>query len=821
MSEISIENIKVSFISELRPKSNVFIWNLNGYAIRLRSLAEKDRDILYLIISNLKNSLINTETLISSSIKGGKRSPLNIMKLMVCIFPELSKSYIDNIISSILDSGDNKSYYKYSTIFAKMFDNRYIRQYIGQVPEFDALMYESITKAIIIKNSLSSVVTYSNKVNVEYKKKIEDNLHLWKVNDFEIELFGFNKYCQSLLTCICYTLKEKMHNTEPLIDDLYKQLFPKKTFSLSQLPQIAYISYPDNFTKYIEVLTKKFTENRIIISRQLIMDEITGGYSIKYDKLKSPCYLDVIHELLSSEYKKQLNKLPSKNLLDLNQDEWKIINTNEFGTMKLIKLDFTRMENLVIRSQLKAFCKYLLKYTDDYKYIQDHLSRIIVAFEIISKIHRNIQSCADIDISIVNTLMNEMQFTAISKLTKTKYKLSTLTNIVGSCRKFFDYLVQNRGNNVTYPELNPFDAVSFHYVENIKENTEYIPETVVLKLFEHIDYLPAIFQRILLIALNTGLRFKEISFLENNCLSQLDPDATGKTKWKLEFVPWKVLEARRKRDLDDYAFIVVDNIVADEIWTQIKETEEIRANFETSRMFFKVYTSPIAYRGESVYIVTACGFNKAVNKLINEFKITDETGHLWKFNSKQCRKTVAVDMITNGASPQEVSYLLNHLQVDTTNKYYSEVRKMKLAEMNSDFFRNKFNLLVSEEQLSSYSEQERRLLYIGFCTDYREVEFGKCIKPFWEGECKRVGSDEIVCAVCDKLCTSISSLPKWLKLRDSKRELINSIIQLYEKSGIKKEEYAKFREYQKEEFLLNAYIDVINKIEERVKVKNE
>ena len=53
---------------------------------------------------------------------------------------------------------------------------------------------------------------------------------------------------------------------------------------------------------------------------------------------------------------------------------------------------------------------------------------------------------------------------------------------------------------------------------------------------------------------------------------------------------------------------------------------------------------------------------------------------------------------------------------------------MRLAELNTEFFRKKFDLLLSEEQLSKYSEEERRLLYIDFRLEQRKVELGYCLQ---------------------------------------------------------------------------------------------
>jgi site-specific recombinase XerD len=816
MDNTDLKSIKIEYICELRPRSKIYLWDINGATLHLGCITFQDTELLIQMIKNIKIALQNATILVPNDVKGGKLSPLNIMKLMISIYPELSKEYIQGIISDLIKSKQFKTYYKYSAIFAKAFDNRSMRQYIGLVPQFDEVIYQCIVEAILRENNLIHMSVENQEIDLQYISRIGDNFHLWSINGSEIQLFAFNKYYRPLLLSLCYKLKEKMLNREPLIEELYDNFFPKKTCGFRIMPQIAYVCFPQQFIDYVNYFANEYTQNRTIISREAIMDNILGKHNSMVDKNKRHSYLDLVEQIVKEEYEKQCLVLPERNFKDLDEDIWKIATVNEFGTLKITKFEFERVSSKIIRHQVKDYCRNLLDFTNDFKFIQDHLNRIVIAFEIIQNIHPTVKSCSDVDINIVYNLINALQMTATSKLKKDKFKLATLNNIIGSCRKLFNFLVHKQERNAAYPRSNPFNSVAFHNVDNIKDNTLYIPESVVLKLLKFIDNLPIIYQRILLIAMNTGLRFKEIAYLDENCLSPVDSEQDSTTKWKLEFVPWKILEARRSRNLDDYTYIVIDTEVANEIIAQKRETEEVRENFNTSKIFLKEYTSPITTRGKGVYIVNATDFNRAVNKLIKQYRITDDSGLIWEFNSKQCRKTVAVDMITNGAKPQEVTYLLGHLQEETTNKFYSEVRRMKLAEMNSEFFRKKFNLLVTEEQLATYSEEERRLLYVGFCTDYREVELGKCIKPFWEGTCKRIGEDETVCATCDKLCTSLNSLPKWQKLRDSKQSLIDKLEQHYAKLGIEKEEYLGYREYQREMYLLNAYIAVINKIEERI-----
>lgn len=51
-------------------------------------------------------------------------------------------------------------------------------------------------------------------------------------------------------------------------------------------------------------------------------------------------------------------------------------------------------------------------------------------------------------------------------------------------------------------------------------------------------------------------------------------------------------------------------------------------------------------------------FITKINKLIHKYEICDDSGGLWNFTSRQCRKTLVVNMIENGAPPWSLSISL-------------------------------------------------------------------------------------------------------------------------------------------------------------------
>lgn len=298
--------------------------------------------------------------------------------------------------------------------------------------------------------------------------------------------------------------------------------------------------------------------------------------------------------------------------------------------------------------------------------------------------------------------------------------------------------------------------------------------------------------------LNCGLRYKEVCYLEDECLKY----AYKANTYVLRYIPYKVLESRRFHGLGDYHYIAIKKHVANEIHAQVKDSMETRVKYGLKQIFLNDKGFKATMTGVRVFL-------DAINGLIKNYNITDSSGNLWHFTTKQCRNTLAVDMISNGAKPVEVQNYLGHLYEPTTLKYYAEVRKMKLADMNAEFFRRKFESYVTEEQLLKYTEEERKILYVEFCLGYREVELGICMKKYEQGPCsKRIGKPS--CATCTALITGPQKLPKLMSLLNSQENQVKNLIEGYIKNGIY--EFSEYREYQKEKYLLDVYQGLVSEV---------
>jgi len=209
-------------------------------------------------------------------------------------------------------------------------------------------------------------------------------------------------------------------------------------------------------------------------------------------------------------------------------------------------------------------------------------------------------------------------------------------------------------------------------------------------------------------------------------------------------------------------------------------------------------------------MINPSDFLVKLDALAEKYDLRDDDGETWHFTARQYRKTLAVTLIENGGTVEELAYLLGHLSYSTACQYYAEVRKKKLAEMNAGFFKHKFELLLSPEQLSQFNEEERHLLYVDFCLNTRRVEFGHCIKKLADGGCNSRGS-LVNCVNCKNLCTGIKYLPYWKPLLQEQEKIVDELLRIYWQNGISG--YHDFKEYRQEQNLLDGYRSIVAAIE--------
>lgn len=387
---------------------------------------------------------------------------------------------------------------------------------------------------------------------------------------------------------------------------------------------------------------------------------------------------------------------------------------------------------------------------------------------------------------------------ALSHMSKDGYAPGTLKHHLTSCRRFFRHLVA-RGRLDTDPTAN----LTVRSGSDYSRATPDIPEDILVFLEEHVDELGSSACKLMLkLAMETGWRLSDIKSIRVEDITAEDP-ASGMPQVRARSP--KTAASRIKRRLGDKIFAVISPELHGEIEAYIEETSALREMYGVETLFFCI-TNGVKTE------FPATTFNGAINRLLERYGMQSIDESYDTFCSRQTRKTVAVELITSGATLTDVQKQLGHVDHRTTERYYAHVRSKRLAELNSEFYQQRFGLLIESGRLDLYTEEERRWLYVDFCTNRRNVELGVCSKHPSEGRCADLGN--ISCASCPKLCTGRAFQGRWEELCEDSSRLLAQFEAKYAELDIPMDEYEGYTEYAQERALNERYRAVLDAIEE-------
>lgn len=563
---------------------------------------------------------------------------------------------------------------------------------------------------------------------------------------------------------------------------------------ITHLTAICVAVSPELTEKYISDAAKKLAGQRKLITKRSLYDEILGTEH-NFPKC-DPQFHSIICSAVAREEKLQSKRLVEENHLELDvqSDVWKIFQMRGGGAISK-RLDFTQINSASLRTEVKHYMVHYLRHNHNRgPYVVGYIAH---ALNVLTDKNPNIKFAADIsDINVKELLLfMETEYVSPSGI---KLSIVTINIIFSCCAGFFDYLMGDMRNpdmKSPHPYKNPFRDISFTNMYSYGERTRVIPESVMEQLDAHADELPEQSALLYKIFSNTGMRAKEALCLTADCVESSMHD----NLFQLRYTPYKVLSARRKAGAEDFHRTLIHSSLAEEIRLWAKKTEALRERTGQPYLFLSVHPDN---EGRLLGLKTFAG---AVNGLLGKYEIP------WHFSSRQCRKTVAVTLIENGATAEELTYALGHLNSGTSMKYYAEVRKMKLAELNTEFFKKQFELHVPSEQLEQFNEEERRQLYVDFRLERRRVELGFCLRHLEFGGCDR-RTNLYGCINCRHLCTGRQYLKHWQELLYEQERYLAELERSYESAGI--ENYGAFREYQQALLLRDGYRSVVDSISE-------
>lgn len=554
-------------------------------------------------------------------------------------------------------------------------------------------------------------------------------------------------------------------------------------------------------TDYLQTMANRFTKERKIITVQSFYRSLLGSSLAMSRERFNPDFVRLADEVVQKEYILQCKMFIAENhrQLDVNSDKW-VLFYKHGPSLFTNTIDFAKIQSKSLRLEIKYFIKYRYYSISAKKETVIHTSTDAV--NLLTAGNPSIHFFADVDDVDVRSLYMGMERRygqdAGGKSVPDIMRIFSVMSVL------MEYLMSDRRDDAMgspVPQRNPFERYKFHNAKDYKVRTPIIPEAVAEGIDCHLHELDNTQALLYRIFSNTGMRMKEVLFLETDCLEPSPYDGLVQFKYK----PYKTLKARRKQGAPDYHRVFIFQSLADEITVQIRERAKLREEFDLPYIFVN---QRLNFRAT---MINMGNYVLVINKLIQKHNLCDESGVLWHFTSKQQRKTLAVTLIENGGSVDELAYWLGHLGRSSASGYYAEVRQMKLAALNTDFYRKKFDLLLSGEQLAEYSEEERRLLYMDFRLEQRRVEFGFCLKKQADGGCTSRNS-LFNCVNCKNLCTGKAYLPYWKELLAEQTHVVENLILSYSKANIS--DYEDFKEYKQALFLRHCYENAVKAIVE-------
>ncbi len=555
----------------------------------------------------------------------------------------------------------------------------------------------------------------------------------------------------------------------------------------------------DALEKYLQTMASYFTLRREQISHSALLLSMFH-YEMSKLSLYNPNFKEMLLHAVEQERHVQRKEFITGNSAQVTpyKDVWRLY--EPYGnSLRLRRVDFTKIKRPSLRHEIRCyFCHMFEQRGKVYLPLFDACK---LAINTLTDIAPEIVYFADITEGRIRELILSLE--GMKQNDGTTLSQYYIAKAVNSLKRIMSYLmsdVRDPRIKAPKPHFNPFEIVSFHNLRQFNAPTEIIPEEVVEQIDRYQAELPAQYRLLYELFINTGLRLKEVFFLEEDCVEPSRyPDV-----YQLKYIPHKTLGARRRRGAGDHHSIMIPKRVADRLSQYIAEDSIAR----------KLVGSPYIFRskrlGYEKAVMASQPFVKRIRGIIEKHNIRDESGNLWHFTIKQFRKTLAVRLIENGATTVELAYWLGHLCSDTAAKYYAEVRKKKLAELNTKFFMDKFDLIVTREQLDTYTEEERRLLYADFRLGQRRVELGFCVQKPADGPCTNRRS-LYNCVNCRNLCTGKQYLSYWKELLQEQQTIFDRLVDVYRAEEIMN--YLEYPEYRQELRLLNGYKSIVSAIE--------
>ncbi|KUP25794.1 site-specific integrase [Paenibacillus sp. DMB5] len=509
---------------------------------------------------------------------------------------------------------------------------------------------------------------------------------------------------------------------------------------------------------------------------------------------------NIFKKVRTQIYLSKLQSIENKQNYKFNDDKWEVCIV-EFEVVRVHNFDFTWLEGNLKKQVKKYMDKRLKERSEIPNKTLSRLNGIKSCLNILLPIYP-LLSIMDINMAHIDFLIDVLQQQKDNKGNR-KYRLSTIKGFYTELKLFYQFQYEKE-DLLEEGIPNPFADFMFPNINAFVKKTKYIPEIVISKLEECLYELPLRVQCVWIIMMHSGMRIGEALELDEDSL-YFDNEGN---QWMLRYIPLKTRKIRKQK----YHTIPAHEQLFKYFNIQKDNTAAVREETGTKRIFATFFNDRLTIHSRDQMA-------DSINNLIKKYNITDGNGKLYRYSHHQCRKSLSVSLLTNGATLEEVSDFLGHLNLKTTEKSYKDLEMDKLADLELKYFNNVFDESANIEALSPYTQEEKEILIQELESGSRETPegHGSCFKHISFGPCPKNK-----CSSCNFLITGPQYLPKWYQLYMEQEQVLCELVMKYKEQNI--EGYENFINCQKIKHDLDIYklkILEVEKTAEKVGISYE
>jgi hypothetical protein len=323
-------------------------------------------------------------------------------------------------------------------------------------------------------------------------------------------------------------------------------------------------------TDYLKIIAGRFTQQRRLITTQSFCLELLGSDTSISSPRFHPRFVTLVAAEVRREFEIQCQKFIAENhlQLDMSSNKWTLFHRHG-PSLHRETIDFTGICSPSLRLEIKYFMKH--RYYSITADKDRAITTLAYAANLLTDNNPSIRFFADVDDVDVRSLYMSMERrygqTAGGK------SVSNIMRVFSILSVLMEYLMSDHRDEAMrspVPHDNPFSRYRFHNAKDYKVRTAVIPEAVAEQIDAHLDELDPVQALLYRIFSATGMRMKEVLFLEADCLEPSQYEGVVQLKYK----QYKTLTARRKAGVPDYHRVLILKELADEISGQIHKTKD-------------------------------------------------------------------------------------------------------------------------------------------------------------------------------------------------------------------------------------------------------